>query len=564
MLKTHTKPVILTRQLAEKGPVLIKKRTFDTSSNVAKQLLKDKSRIIEWGFLLILLFSAAFLRLYRIADYMTFLGDEGRDVLVVKHMIVDHKFTLLGPTASVGGFFLGPIYYYFMAPFLWIFKLNPVGPAVMVAIFGIATVFLVYYVGKLFFGKIAASAAILYALSPLVIAYSRSSWNPNLMPFFSLLTILVSWWAVIKNHWSLLFIVGVFFGILLQLHYLASFLFLIIIIFLVSEGRLRKIPEYFKLVLGFIAGLSPFLLFEVRHNFPNTQSLIRFLLSSKETGFTGQKFLPTISDVFYRLFLRLVANNDQLGAIVAIGVSLIALLYLVNRIKSRTSNKTVILTPSPSRGKDTVGAKRGFDISSEDRTQSTTAKIIIFWLFVGVLLFGFYRKGIYEYYFGFMFPLPFLLVGLGLSIVFHIRMIGKIISTALLLYLIVININGISFKYEPNRQLAQTEEAAKVIFDEAKGKPMNFALITGANSDHAYRYFLEIWGNAPITIENTQNDPERKTVTDQLFIVCEVKDCKPLGHPLWEIAGFGRAEIAGSWQARGVKIVKLIHYQGSK
>ncbi len=57
--------------------------------------------------LILILGFAAYLRLYKISGYMTFLGDEGRDVLVVMHMIVNHKFTLLGPTASVGGFFLG-------------------------------------------------------------------------------------------------------------------------------------------------------------------------------------------------------------------------------------------------------------------------------------------------------------------------------------------------------------------------------------------------------------------------------------------------------------------------
>src|SRR5690348_281638 len=137
---------------------------------------------------------AAYLRLYKIENYLTFLGDEGRDVLVVKRMIVEHKFTLLGPTASVGGFFLGPIYYYFMLPFLWAWRLNPVGPAIMVALFGIVTIGLLFKVGKDFFnvwvGLIASS---LYALSPLVISYSRSSWNPNLVPFFSLLLIYLLW-----------------------------------------------------------------------------------------------------------------------------------------------------------------------------------------------------------------------------------------------------------------------------------------------------------------------------------------------------------------------------------
>ena len=51
-------------------------------------------------------------------------------------------------------------------------------------------------------------------------------------------------------------------------------------------------------------------------------------------------------------------------------------------------------------------------------------------------------------------------------------------------------------------------------------------------------------------------------MTDQLIIICESAECKPLGHPLWEIAGFGRAEIAGEWQVSFVKIMKLVHYKG--
>src|SRR3990170_6938426 len=125
---------------------------------------------------LILLISA-FLRLYKIREFIIFLGDEGRDALVVKRMIVDHKFTLLGPTASVGGFYLGPIYYYFMIPFLGLSNFDPVGPAVMVALFGIATVGLLYWAVREWIGpSFAAIAALLYATAPGVVAASRSSW----------------------------------------------------------------------------------------------------------------------------------------------------------------------------------------------------------------------------------------------------------------------------------------------------------------------------------------------------------------------------------------------------
>src|SRR3989338_4039144 len=106
-------------------------------------------------FILILIISiAAFFRLYRIREYIAFLGDEGRDVLVVKRMIVDHKFTLLGPITSVGSIYMGPAYYYLMIPFLWLFGLDPVGPAVMVAMAAVATVYVVYRTGRDFFGPV--------------------------------------------------------------------------------------------------------------------------------------------------------------------------------------------------------------------------------------------------------------------------------------------------------------------------------------------------------------------------------------------------------------------------
>src|SRR5260221_14263987 len=105
-----------------------------------------------------ILLLAAFLRLYKIGDYMTFLGDEGRDALVVYNILHGHL-TLLGPTASVGGFFLGPIYYYFMAPAMFFAGYSPVGPAVMIAIFGVITVWLVYVIGSKFFNTTAGLIA---------------------------------------------------------------------------------------------------------------------------------------------------------------------------------------------------------------------------------------------------------------------------------------------------------------------------------------------------------------------------------------------------------------------
>jgi 4-amino-4-deoxy-L-arabinose transferase-like glycosyltransferase len=492
--------------------------------------MKDRKK--EFLLVLGILILASFLRLYKIADYMTFLGDEGRDVLVVKKIIVDHKLTLLGPTASVGGFFLGPLYYYLMVPFLWAFRLNPVGPAVMVALFGILTVWLVYKVGKEFFNSsVGLLSAGLYAISPLVVSYSRSSWNPNLMPLASLSIIWFAFQAVKKKDWRWFLIVGFLFGLAIQLHYLTTFLMAVIAIyFLIFLPKKFYLKAFFFSLFGFMVGWLPLILFEIRHNFPNFKTLYKFIFFGEETGFVANKFLPIISNVSFRLFNRLVVNNQKLLASF--------LIFLVS----------------------------GFFIYFwfTEKKKREIYSLLGIWLFVGILLFGFYQKGIYDYYFGFMFPLPFLLTGLAIEKMMRLNKTFLYIAILLYCYIALVNLWGIPFRYPPNRQLEQTKTIVRFILEKAEGKPFNLALITGGNSDHAYRYFLEIWGNPPVTIQNFQNDPERKTVTEQLFVICESLPCSPLGHPLWEIAGFGRAEILGEWDVSVVKVYKLGHFKNEK
>ena len=225
-----------------------------------KSLLIKKYSILIFFLILIL---ASFLRLNKISDYMTFLGDEGRDVLVVRE-ILRGDLTLLGPRASAADFYLGPIYYYFMAPFLFFSNYHPVGPAIMVALFGIATVFFIFKIGKEFFGDFAGIlAAALYAVSPLVIIHSRSSWNPNIWPFFSILTLYFAYKGVEYKNLKFLALSGLLLGIALQLHYLSIFLGGILVFFLLFSVLFsnKKARNYILLAKGYLALLLGFLLF---------------------------------------------------------------------------------------------------------------------------------------------------------------------------------------------------------------------------------------------------------------------------------------------------------------
>ncbi len=521
-------------------------------------LLRHKEKIL----LVFILLFAAFLRLYRIADYMTFLGDEGRDVLVV-YDILHGKLTLLGPTASVGGFFLGPIYYYFMAPFLWLFNYNPVGPAVMVGLFGTATVWLVYKVGNEFFNKTTGLiASFLYAISPLIIAYSRSSWNPNLMPFFSLLSLYILYRAIHKGSSMLLLFCGFLLGIAMQLHYLTIFLGIIVALYILlidifSEYYKRNklqakklvpqiIKKYIVLFFGFLIGLSQFLAFELRHGFPNIHSIVTFIFYSGQTGSNGE-FFGILGNVFIRLFGRLLTKFPPPEQVSLQAHTDITIWYYVTLTLALVSTAIFLL--------------QWFE-SLKQRSQNFLKYNLLFlWFFVGIFLFGFYKKPIYDYYFGFMFALPFLLTGNACSFLWKQNNMLKAVAAICFVWLTWINLTGIPFRFPPNRQLAQVKEISQFVLDKTEAKPFNFALITGGNSDHGYRYFLMLVKRPPVQIETLTKDPKRTTVTQQLLVVCESSTCQPLGNPIWEIAGFGRAEIVEEWNISVVKVYKLVHYK---
>lgn len=469
---------------------------------------------------------AMFMRFWQIRDYLVFLGDEGRDMIVMRDIFISKRLPFLGPTASVGGFYLGPIYYWMAAPFLLVWRFDPVGPAYFVAIIGVATVILLYKFLKETTGFWPAIlASLLYATAPLIVRYSRSSWNPNPLPFFALLVIYLIYRGIKdKKSWYLLG-AGASFGVAIQLHYLASILIVIAGLIVVFNSNFKKIPKIVLLsITGFLITFSPFLIFEIKHQFPNFNTIMEFVTRGSTTGFKSTNFILLISSL----------GNTFLEQI--------------SYIRTTPATKIFfwILT---------IGGLIGLYLNRGSNEKRLIFSIGIIWFMAGILGLRFYTGQIFDYYFGFMFPAPFLLVGLVLFILWK-NIISRTISVIVIGVVVMVFLNNAFYKNKPNRIIDQTNEIAEFTLEKTKGKPYNFALISDSNSDHAYRYFLELKNNKPTDLETM--------VTEQLMIICESKTCEPLGHPVWEIAGFGRAEIANEWESRyGIKIFRLTHWPGA-
>ena len=486
------------------------------------KLIKNYQLIL----LVILIAVSIFFRFWQLRDYVVFLGDEGRDMIVMRNIFLERNLPFLGPTASVGGFYLGPIYYWMAAPFLYLWQFDPVGPSYFVAIIGVATVFLLYKFLKEAVGFWPAIlASFLFAIAPLIVRYSRSSWNPNPLPFFALLVIYLIYKGIKEKNTLYFLGAGASFGIAIQLHYLATILIAIASLIVVFNSSFKKIPRIALVsATGFLITFSPFLFFEIRHQFPNFNTIWEFVTRGTTTGFKSTNFILHISSLG-NTFLEEISHIRTMAA-TKIFFWILTIVGIVGLYLNRGSKEKRLI----------------FSIG-------------LIWFIVGILGLRFYTGQIFDYYFGFMFPAPFLLVGLTLYLIWK-NIILRTISVVAIGAVAMVFLDNAFYKNEPNRIIDQTKEIAEFTLEKTEGKPYNFALISDSNSDHAYRYFLELKSNKPVDLETV--------ITEQLLVICESKTCEPQGHPIWEIAGFGRAEIANEWESKyGIKIFRLTHWPGA-
>ena len=509
-------------------------------SNIKKWIRENRKEAIALGIILLI---GAFFRLYRIGEYMTFLGDEGRDVIIVRRLLVNFDPILIGPGTSIGDMYLGPLYYYMMAPALLLAGFSPVGPAVQIALLAVVTIFFVWWVGREWFGKIAGLiAAGLYAVAPTVIIYSRSSWNPNIMPFFALLIIYAVWRFWQHNEWKWLIVASISFAFVLQSHYLGLLLAPVVGLFWLFS--MRKVWKNKKLkLIAFRSSLisaaifsilmSPLVIFDARHGWRNFTSMKKFF-TERQTTVSARPWnaLPNAWPNFVQINTKLIAgHNETVGLWVSVAIVVLLIWLALFKWKK---------------------------LSAKPRA---AYYLLIAWLGFALLGLGVYKQHIYDHYYGFFFAAPFLLIG-GLveSMTRGWRNRKLAIIGLVLMGLVFVNLQNSPLKYPPNRQMQRSIEVTEKIEQEAGKEKFNLAVIAERNYEGAYQYFLEK-SNAPIVMIDPQRADE--TITEQLFVVCELPEekCDPPNDPKAGIANFGWSKIEKQWEIAGVILFKLVHTQ---
>lgn len=415
---------------------------------------------LKYFFIALVLAVSAFTHLYRIDKTFVFHNDEGRDALVAYRMIDTGKPVILGPETSVGNMYLGPFYYYLMVPPLILSKLDPVGPAIMVAFFGILTTLGLIYLGHKWgstWGGIVSG--LFYALSPVMLHYSRSSWNPNVIPFFATLLLLNS---QRKSKWEP-FWFGILTGIMFQLHYVAlilpGLLFLSAVWGHFKSKQLKQIPRYILAALiGFLLASSPFWLFEARHNFVDTRAFGTYL-AEKSVG----------RDTNYPSYLSRLGKNTE---------TVISGIIASKSVSGYNLNRTWLIV---------AGAILFIYSLFNFKKQG--------YLLIGSLLIvSLLKESVYVHYLAFLFPIVSLIIGFATTK-------GKWLSIFTIIFLatlvkptyaaLVYNLHDIA-----SIQTVRAKNVADYIVQQAGGRPYNVVNTQGSYTT-TISYYLAISSHPP-------------------------------------------------------------------
>jgi 4-amino-4-deoxy-L-arabinose transferase-like glycosyltransferase len=490
-------------------------------------ITKILTKVCKWsqqnkGVVLLILIMA-FLRLVNFQSHVTFLGDQGRDAIIMKRIITFEHFPAIGAPTSIGQIYLGPFYYYFMAPWLLIAGFNPVGLALGVAVLSLGFGFWAFWLVSKKYGTISGLIFFyLLVFSAANISLSRFSWNPNLLPIFTFFTLLFFEKTLTERKLFPALIFGALFSFSFQLHYLSVFLFPTFLIFLILSFLKEPKAIWTSLVtigaaiVSFAFFSLPLLIYDLRHEFLNSRNFLKLMSEGGTSGignFWG-KLTESISHLWLNVFQVSVSPTLSLGILFLIVIA-------------------------------------AFLVKSKQKERFFYINLVS--LLVFILGFSFLNSGRFEHYYTPIYYSLFLVMAVIMGIRLKRCQICRWLIAGFCLFYAFGNFNKFKVIFSPGgNQIAEAQKVAQFLSPKIGNRPFNFATWPVAFSEDNYLYFLELTGRKVA-------DRRKIEITQQLFVVCETAHCPVLNSPSWNISMFGKARIAKMWKTKSIKIFKLLH-----
>jgi len=341
-------------------------------------LLRNE-RFLSSVVLLVILLLALALRIYRLPELMQVGGDQGRDALVVEHMLRTGEPVLEGPIASTGTYHRGPAYYYLLAIAYWLSAGNPIGGALLSVGFDLAAIVMAFVLVRDIAGRGAGLAtAALWAVSPILLLFARIQWNPQEMIFFALLSIYAAS-RIARGDGRWLLLLAPAWLIAWQLHDPALFLVPMLGVILAWRWRvwLRAPMVLGALALGGLVVL-PFIAQQLSHHFRDVRAMLDYVFGA------GAERPAAVASTVDRVFIAVGGLQRTLPGPEMVNLAIIAL--------------------------GLVGLS--WALWRAIRTRSAGAAVLV--LFAATPLFyGLWRAPFHAHYLLLIYPLPLMLAGVG-------------------------------------------------------------------------------------------------------------------------------------------------------
>ncbi len=238
---------------------------------------------------LLLIGIALIVRGLYLCTHLAFTQDQVRDVLFIKEKLHQRDFFIpFGPAAaSYSNFYVLPFFYYLQLFAHLIFANTFYAMNVLILLLeSISPLFIYYLLHKTGLkSHLCFLGSLLYIFTPGIITFSSIAWNPNLVPFFTLILLIGGLWYLLEDRLYGLFLALLAMVFLTGLHF--QWFVLLPFVAVIAVKSLWQVKKTWKtLLLGLLCTLllmSPYLYQELTHNYQNLSNSLHFLTAGPVT-----------------------------------------------------------------------------------------------------------------------------------------------------------------------------------------------------------------------------------------------------------------------------------------
>lgn len=268
--------------------------------------------------------------------------DNARDMVDVREMVVLKKLRLIGPTSAIEGLFNGPAWYYLLAiPFV-ISGGDPYASIIMeIILWTIGGFFLLKLVSD-WSNFLIIPIGLLWIASNYIGLTTAYAFNPNPVTLLSPVFIYLLYKYLITGKFiysiGTWFLGGLFFNFEMNFGVFIPLIFFIATI-LVNKNLIRQ-KNFWLGSLFYLVTILPQILFDLKHQFLMTNSVINFLRNEPRIPYDFANRFQLMTTTFYNTFTPTMFNHRVL----TIGLILASIPIFAKLFKEDQKNTVLMIS----------------------------------------------------------------------------------------------------------------------------------------------------------------------------------------------------------------------------